>query len=258
MQPVARARRPPPLPPCTPGRAASGQRPRVISPPDAGPGELDRPTLELLPVIEPGGEGRLREELVQARAVLASQQQTISDLGERVIALENQLAVAAEALERRDEAAPARPAPPPPVAVEPRTPAAAPDESLSLRCISAALHPDTIPVPSRRKAPRIPCELEVEFSQETELYAGITADLSQGGLFIATYHPYPLGTRLDVGFELPDGTAVKACGTVRWLRAEAAGVSRPGMGVAFERLSEEALAAIVAFCRQRAPLYMEL
>ena len=127
-----------------------------------------------------------------------------------------------------------------------------------MQCISAALHPDTIPAPSRREDPRIRRELEVEFSHETEFYAGITADLSQGGLFIATYHPYPLGTRLDLGFELPDGTAVKARGQVRWLREEVPGVSRPGMGVAFEQLSQEALAAITSFCRQRAPLYMEL
>jgi len=118
--------------------------------------------------------------------------------------------------------------------------------------------PDAVP-PSRRREPRRACELELEFTDETHFYAGITQDLSQGGVFIATYRVFPVGSRLELGFQLPNGTEVRARGVVRWVRGEGAPEDeRPGMGVAFTELSDSALAAIADFCRERAPLYMEI
>ncbi len=111
----------------------------------------------------------------------------------------------------------------------------------------------------RRRAPRRGCALELEFTRDTHFYAGLTQDLSQGGVFVATYQLFPVGSRLELGFQLPDGTQVRTRGVVRWLRAEGeAGAERPGMGIAFLDLSEEALAGIARFCRERAPLYMEV
>jgi uncharacterized protein (TIGR02266 family) len=234
--------------------------------------DSERPTLDSAPPFEHLEQGPPQDELAQTFAVLGEQRQIISALRQRVVALESQLTTALEALREKDqdrgsppellsaapcESIPAHDGVPEPPASPAHT-VSVPTEAATLRQISAALHPDTIPSPSRRKNPRVPCEVEVEFSQDSELYAGITADLSQGGLFIATYHPYPLGTRLDLGFELPDGTRVQACGEVRWLRDGVSGVSRPGMGVAFVEISADALASITEFCRQCAPLYIEL
>ncbi len=82
--------------------------------------------------------------------------------------------------------------------------------------------------------------------------------MAQGGLFIATYRVQPLGTELELEFELPDGARVCAQGVVRWFREGAAAMSdRPGMGVEFTALPEAALVAIERFCRVRPPLYME-
>jgi uncharacterized protein (TIGR02266 family) len=78
-------------------------------------------------------------------------------------------------------------------------------------------------------------------------------------VFVATYHVFPVGSRLELNFQLPDGTEVRARGVVRWVRAKAEpGEERPGMGVAFSELSEAALTAIARYCLERAPLYMEL
>jgi uncharacterized protein (TIGR02266 family) len=112
--------------------------------------------------------------------------------------------------------------------------------------------------PSQRRAQRKVCALELEFTEETHFYAGLTQDISEGGVFIATYHLFPVGTRLELSFQLPDGTLIKTCGRVRWLRGDAAQGERPGMGVAFGDLAEDALSAIARYCQERPPLYMEI
>jgi hypothetical protein len=50
---------------------------------------------------------------------------------------------------------------------------------------------------------------------------------------------------------------VIARGTVRWLR-DAAGEEPPGLGVAFESLSDADRARIESFCAARAPWYYEV
>lgn len=116
--------------------------------------------------------------------------------------------------------------------------------------------PDSLP-PSQRKAPRRPCEIELAFTEETQFYTGLTQDISQGGVFVATYRLFPIGTRLELSFQLPDGTLVSTWGRVRWLRDESPD-NRPGMGVEFGELREDVARAIARFCEQRAPLYVEV
>lgn len=116
--------------------------------------------------------------------------------------------------------------------------------------------PDSVP-PSQRKNPRRSCEIELAFSEETQFYTGLTQDISEGGVFVATYRLFPVGTRLELSFQLPDGTLVSTWGRVRWLRDEAA-QCRPGMGVEFGELREDVARAIAKFCEQRAPLYIEV
>jgi len=112
--------------------------------------------------------------------------------------------------------------------------------------------------PSQRRAPRRSCEIELEFTEDTHFYAGLTQDISQGGVFIATYKVLPVGHRLQLEFDLPDGMHVSANGEVRWLRETASATSRPGMGVAFLDLPDDSREAITEFCRKRPPLYMDV
>jgi len=110
--------------------------------------------------------------------------------------------------------------------------------------------------PSQRKDVRRVVELPVEFDSETQFYAGMTQDISEGGVFIATYRVLPVGTQLGLSFELPCSTKIVARGEVRWIRAPSS-TSRPGMGIAFLELSAQAIPALSRFCHQNAPLYME-
>lgn len=52
---------------------------------------------------------------------------------------------------------------------------------------------DSLP-PSQRRTPRRSCELELEFTEDSHFYAGLTQDISQGGVFIATYRLFPVGS----------------------------------------------------------------
>ncbi len=114
------------------------------------------------------------------------------------------------------------------------------------------------PMPAGRhrhnRTHRVFVEADIGLYSASNFYTGISQDLSTGGVFIATYQPQPAGTPMTLYFELPDGAAVRAEGVVRWTR-DASGDAPPGMGVEFERLTPEDLAAIARFCSQRPPLY---
>lgn len=127
--------------------------------------------------------------------------------------------------------------------------------------IEVTYRPGTVPPsvapPMMRRNERLQCEMRIEFNEETHFYAGLTQDISQGGVFIATYHLRPVGMKLNLTFTMPDGVEIQTVGTVRWLRDGALEGSRPGMGVAFGELEPQALLSINRYCHARAPLYMD-
>jgi uncharacterized protein (TIGR02266 family) len=108
----------------------------------------------------------------------------------------------------------------------------------------------------RRQGERHECEFEVEFLSDTHFMTGITQDLSEGGIFIATYQRLPIGTEVGLAFELPGDRRVEVKGAVRWIRKEC-GETRPGLGIAFTELSHEALARITAHCAAGSSRYYE-
>lgn len=120
-----------------------------------------------------------------------------------------------------------------------------------------ASQPPASSPPSQRKDPRRALELEVEFTEDVQFFAGLTQDISEGGVFIATYRVLKIGTRLTLSFQMPDGCAVTARGEVRWVRDTRQAEVRTGMGVAFTEINQEALDSIVRFCREVPPLYVE-
>jgi uncharacterized protein (TIGR02266 family) len=111
--------------------------------------------------------------------------------------------------------------------------------------------------PSRRSAQRMKIDVEVGFMSESTFYAGLSLDISTGGLFVATYNVHPVGTQVSITLTLPAGQAVTANGVVCWVRDPSSGDVTPGMGIAFTSLSPPDLAAIEAFCRSRTPMYYD-
>jgi uncharacterized protein (TIGR02266 family) len=114
------------------------------------------------------------------------------------------------------------------------------------------------PEPERRTNDRTPFLADLEFGEDAQFFTGLSLDISEGGLFVSTYTEIPLGTRLVLAFELPDGTAVEARGEVRWRRAHASDGERPGIGIAFTDLPEAARQRIAALCERRPPLYVDV
>jgi uncharacterized protein (TIGR02266 family) len=96
-------------------------------------------------------------------------------------------------------------------------------------------------------------EFEVTTSSESQFFAGLNGDVSDGGIFIPTYQRVAVGTPATLSFSLPNGD-FDVHGVVRWTRDASQGMT-PGVGIAFEKLPFEARAALEAFCRLRAPLY---
>lgn len=272
-----RAHRPATRLPTTHVSGVSGQRARALAPEPRSVDfdDFQEPDLELVSLVERvAGRASDADELIRIRALVAERDLVIGALNERLLTLESTLAELTQTLRARERelassispraeqaALPAREGSPVSSYPELTTLPVLQRVSVALReSLSAPppSRPDAVP-PSRRREPRRSCELDLEFTDETHFYAGLTQDLSQGGVFIATYHVFPVGSRLELGFQLPDGAEVRARGVVRWVRAAGEpGEERPGMGVAFSELSESALSAIASYCANRAPLYMEL
>lgn len=207
-------------------------------------------------VMTPAGADTVADRLDRA----------IRELGDK----EQQIRVLEQELELLKSGAPERLEPPPDPVIGPA--AEAPDLDATARdpegqggsiqwhsvLVSRELseRPSIFPR-SQRRAERRQAELHVEFDSDTQFYTGITQDISEGGVFIATYCVQPIGTKLGLSFELPCGTHIETQGTVRWIRDPSSN-SRPGMGVAFGELPDESIAAIARFCQRNAPLYVEV
>jgi uncharacterized protein (TIGR02266 family) len=111
----------------------------------------------------------------------------------------------------------------------------------------------------RRQYARHDVELEVTMESETNFYMGLTENLSEGGLFIATHVLKPLGTQIEVSFKLPNVVEpFKVTGTVRWLREYSpTSDTSPGMGVRFEHIDAEHTEQIRRFLEARDPLFFD-
>jgi uncharacterized protein (TIGR02266 family) len=98
------------------------------------------------------------------------------------------------------------------------------------------------------RAPRVPLEVEVTLESDHNFFTGVASNISEGGVFIATSDPPPVGA--EVGFELVlGGERFLVLGVVRWVRDEgAASAGAPaGCGVRWLRLEDGALDSIARF-----------
>lgn len=109
----------------------------------------------------------------------------------------------------------------------------------------------------KRQAPRVRMQAQVDFESEDNFFNGFSANISDGGLFIATVNLLALGTHIDLAFSLPTGERVECKGVVRWVREvdDRAPEIFPGMGVQFVDLEPRAARAIEGFIQQREPMF---
>jgi uncharacterized protein (TIGR02266 family) len=119
-----------------------------------------------------------------------------------------------------------------------------------------------VPPPSGREQrvhPRAALSVEVGLHTHDNFYAGVSGDVSAGGIFVATYDPPPIGQEVELTIALPDAQPIVAVGEVRWLREQSAALdgNSPGCGIAWRRITPEALDAIRRFVAQRDTLLFE-
>jgi Tfp pilus assembly protein PilZ len=108
--------------------------------------------------------------------------------------------------------------------------------------------------PNRRLYRRFPLRGSVSFGAESTAYQGEIADLSLGGLFLATALAAELNSRVFVSFQVPnlDYACHIPC-RVRWRRpVESASLELPpGLGLEFETLTARDQGAIQLFLMHR-------
>lgn len=108
-----------------------------------------------------------------------------------------------------------------------------------------------------RNSPRCLLEAEVSFESETNFFAGFSENIAEGGIFVATSGPPPVGATVRVSIRVHE-QVVLATGDVRWHRTDDAGQAT-GCGVRFLALDERSrdlLQGMLARAGQ-APLLVE-
>jgi uncharacterized protein (TIGR02266 family) len=105
--------------------------------------------------------------------------------------------------------------------------------------------------------PREKLEANVGATTESNFFVGFSGEISEGGVFIATYTTLPLGTPVEVLVTLPGNYESKIPGTVFFVRDPMDMDAEPGIGVKFEGLEREARDLILRFIRKRPPLFFD-
>lgn len=107
-----------------------------------------------------------------------------------------------------------------------------------------------------RRTRRQELQLDVSLYSDSNFYAGLTENISEGGVFVATHKLMQVGETVDLNITFPPDEQVRATGVVRWLREfNESSDANPGMGIQFVALDNQE--PIEAFLKTRAPLFHE-
>jgi uncharacterized protein (TIGR02266 family) len=133
-----------------------------------------------------------------------------------------------------------------------------PTPSGSVPAAPRSLRPQETPTDERAHA-RLPFEVHVHTLSDHNFYAGLTLNVSDGGLFVATHIHHPVGTRLEIRLMFPgDEQPTSLLTEVRWVRLlRDAGDSSPGMGLRFIDPPQSLLDKVGRFAKNRDPLYYD-
>ncbi|HEY1586698.1 MAG TPA: PilZ domain-containing protein [Polyangia bacterium] len=112
----------------------------------------------------------------------------------------------------------------------------------------------------RRLCPRWTLHAAIDVESDAGRWAGISYDVSAGGIFVATHGAPELGVQVAVTVMLPDGTRLLLAGAVRWVRpTTCASPGLPaGFGIEWDYLPMDALRALLHFAELREPLLSDV
>lgn len=125
-----------------------------------------------------------------------------------------------------------------------------------------AAQPGRAPAPApayRDNRAREHLEVNIGATTESNFFVGFSGEISEGGVFAATYNILPKGTGVRVLVTLPGGFEKEVHGVVRFVRdpMDMSAESEPGMGIQFESLDHEARELILRFIRKRPPMFYD-
>ena len=88
---------------------------------------------------------------------------------------------------------------------------------------------------------------------------GFSGEISEGGVFLASYDTAPVGSKVNLLVTLPGGFETKVTGQVRFVRDphDLMAEAEPGMGISFDQLVEKDRELILRFIRKRAPMFYD-
>lgn len=112
-----------------------------------------------------------------------------------------------------------------------------------------------------RTVPRTSMHIAIDVYSEHNFWSGLTMNVSEGGVFVATQKMMKPGTMLIVDMQLPgESEPIIALAEVRWSRAFSGDVDvPPGLGLKFVALCDESLAKIRRFAeRVRQPIFFDV
>ncbi|MGI5863853.1 MAG: PilZ domain-containing protein [Myxococcales bacterium] len=227
-------------------RAAAAER-AAVEARAAQLAEIDRQVAEIKQLA---GQLASQAEQALARARAEAQRQAAAQIIDltRPKARPASAPIPAPAQQAAPASAPQQPAAP----VAAARPAAAPQASPPAAGQVAAAGAD------RRQSPRHRLQVEVSLSSESNFFTGFSGDISETGIFVATYETLlPPGTPVDLSLKLPARPALSLSGVVRWVRDSTdrtPGVF-PGMGIEFRQLSSQDAVAVQAFLQKREPMF---
>ena len=108
-------------------------------------------------------------------------------------------------------------------------------------------------------ASRVEVEVNIGATTESNFYVGFSGEVSDGGVFLATYEVQPKDTLIDALVTLPGGYQFRTPGYVRFVRdaMDFGSDAEPGIGIQFDSLPEDARALILRFIKKRAPMFYD-
>ena len=102
----------------------------------------------------------------------------------------------------------------------------------------------------RRRSAREDLKIPVDYSAVDAFFSEFTTNVNEGGMFIATETPSPLGTEVALEFRLPGlERPVNVPGRVAWI-SDGKGEAPVGMGIEFRELVPEVRVTINELVRR--------
>lgn len=110
----------------------------------------------------------------------------------------------------------------------------------------------------KRKSHRAPVSIRIDYSTVDQFFWDFAKNINEGGLFVESNRPLPIGTMVELKFYLPNRESpVETSGEVVWVKTSSGGeaytptaddpegsTDKPGMGIEFRGLNKTGKEAI--------------